>query len=112
MYYRFKAPWAFRGWKKTPYALQTQYGPESLKRPFFTKEVFLELLDCNGEEDVELSALSRESQQIIREYMEHGYLDQSESPMEPMESWQCYHVYPSRYVESVHWSITGKCNFN
>jgi hypothetical protein len=35
MYYRLKAPWAFRGWKKLPYAIQAQYGEDKHERPLF-----------------------------------------------------------------------------
>lgn len=31
--------------------------------------------------------------------------------MEPLQPWQRYYVYPGRYLDAVHWSITGKCNF-
>ncbi|MBP3205333.1 MAG: radical SAM protein [Lachnospiraceae bacterium] len=112
MYYRLKEPWAFRGWKRTPYAIQAMYGKDRHKRPhFFNKDVFLELLDCNGEEVVELSGLSEKTQHIVKEFLEHDIMEQSEMPMTPLQSWQRYHVFPARYMESVHWSITGKCNF-
>ena len=112
MYYRLKEPWTFRGWKLTPYAVQAMYGKGRHTRPyFFNKGVFLELLNCNGEEDVALSELSRETQQIIREFLAHEIMEESEQPMPPMQPWQRYHVFPARYIESVHWSITGKCNF-
>ncbi|MBO6041429.1 MAG: radical SAM protein [Oscillospiraceae bacterium] len=113
MYYRLKAPWAFRGWERTPYAIQAQAGRDKHKRPyFFRQQPFLELLYCNGEEEVDLSSLSAEGRQIFGEFLANGILEQSETPMSPLESWQRYHVFPARYVETVHWSITGKCNFN
>lgn len=112
MYYRLKEPWAFRGWKKTPYAIQAMYGTERHKRPhFFEKEQFLELLYCNGEEAVDLEELSPKAQRIIREFLANDILEQSEQPMAPMQPWQRYVVYAGRYLEMVHWSITGKCNF-
>ena len=113
MYYRLKEPWAFRGWKKTPYAVAAQGGPDKHRRPyFFQKEVFLELLYCNGEEDVDISGFTPETQQIVKEFLTHDILEQSEQTMKPLEPWQRYHVFPARYIESVHWSITGKCNFS
>ena len=47
----------------------------------------------------------------LAELIEHGYVEESEEPLSPLDSWQRYRVYPSRCVESVHWAITGKCNF-
>lgn len=112
MYFRLKKPWAFRGWKLTPYAVQAQYGSDKHKRPvFFEKQVFLDLLNCNGEEDVDPSAFSPKGQQVVKELLAHDMLEQSEDPLGAMESWQRYHIFPARYMESVHWSITGKCNF-
>lgn len=36
MYYRLKEPWAFRGWKKMPFAVQAMYGKDKHKdfRPY------------------------------------------------------------------------------
>ena len=113
MYYRLKEPWAFRGWGRSPFALQAQYGETKHDRPnFLSKEPFLELLYCNGEEDVDIDAFSERGQRVIRELLAHEGMEESVEPMEPLKPWQRYHVYPSRYAENVHWSITGKCNFN
>ena len=112
MYYRLKEPWTFRGWTKMPYAVRAQYGKDKLKRPFFfTKEPFLDLLYCNGEEDVNLSDFCEKAQQIVREFLANDMMEQSETPMPALQGWQRYRVYPARYEESVHWSITGRCNF-
>lgn len=111
MYYRLKEPWAYRGWKKTPYALQAQFGEHKLDRPhFLEKAPFMDLLYCNGEEDVNPADFSEKGRQLIENLTDAGIIESSESPMTPLESFQRYHVYPSRYIESVHWSITGKCN--
>lgn len=112
MYYRLKEPWAFRGWKKTPYAIQAMYGKDKHRKPyFFEKETFLELLNCNGQEKVNPEAFTTKTRQIMKEFLAHDIMEQSEDPMASMQSWQRYHVYTSRYLEAVHWSITGKCNF-
>ena len=112
MYYRLKEPWTFRGWKKTPHAIRAVAGEHKHDAPhFFDKDVFLELLYCNGEEDVAPEALKDETRKIIEEMTAKGLMEQSETKLPPLSPWQRYHVYPARYVESVHWSITGKCNF-
>lgn len=113
MYYRLKEPWAFRGWKKLPFAICATAGELKHTEPILTeKETFLELLCCNGEEDVDLSSFSERGQYIIRNMMKRGFIEESETPLPPLASWQHYFVYPSRHLKSVHWSITGKCNFN
>lgn len=113
MYYRLKAPWAFRGWKKLPYAIQAQYGKDKHSQPHFLgKEEFLDLLYCNGTEDVNPDDFCEKARRIVTELVANDCMEQSETPLEPLESWQRYHVFPARYIKSVHWSITGKCNFN
>lgn len=112
MYYRLKEPYAFRGYKKLPYAIRAEYGKNMFQKPyFFGKEEFLDLLYCNGTEDVNLEELSPKAQRVIQEFAAHEVIESSDEPMKPLQSWQRYHVYPSKYIESAHWSITGKCNF-
>ena len=113
MYFRLKEPWAFRGWKKLPYALRAEYGKHEFDDPaFLTKDIFMDLLHCNGEEDIDLSSFSERGRQSVEDLLKQGYMEQSETPMEPLQGWQRYHLFQSRYIGRVHWSITGKCNFN
>lgn len=113
MYYRLKEPWTFSGWKRTPHAVTAAYGPHKQDKPFFIdKAVFIELLYCNGEEDMDINDFSDTTRKIISEFIEHDMMESSPEKMKPLEPWQRYHVFPSRYIGSVHWSITGKCNFN
>ena len=112
MYYRLKEPYAFRGWKKLPYAICAMKGPKMFDRPtFFDKETFMDMLYFNGQENVDPASLSEKLQTAIEEMCRNDVLEMSEEVMAPLQSWQRYHVYPSRHIESVHWSITGKCNF-
>ena len=113
MYYRLKEPWAFRGWKKLPFAICAMAGKEKHDEPFFMEKApFLDLLCCNGEEDADASAFSEAGRHILKELTAHGIVEQSDTPMKPLSSFQRYRVYPARRLKSVHWSITGKCNFN
>ena len=66
MYYRLNNTFAFRGWKNLPFAIQALDGPRKDLLPlFFQKKPFLDLLSCNGEEDVDLSAFTAEGRQIL-----------------------------------------------
>ena len=112
MYYRLKNTFAFRGWKNLPFAIQALDGPKKDLLPlFFQKKPFLDLLSCNGEEDVDLSAFTAEGRQILDRLLADGIVEQSLTPLLPLESRQRYRVFPSRYLFSVLWSITGRCNF-
>ena len=113
MYYRLKPPWSFRGWSRLPYAVRAESGIHKRENPFFfDKETFLGLLYCNGEENVDINDLHENARKAINKMLEKDMLEQSEQPLPPLESWQRYKVFPSRYIKSVHWSITGKCNFS
>ena len=112
MYYRLTEPYAFRGYKGLPYAIRAEQGKGLLDKPFFFgKETFLALLYCNGTEPVTLEVLDEKTRATFQELLSHGILSASEAPMAPLKSYQRYHVYPSRYLGKVHWSITGRCNF-
>ncbi|MDD6050148.1 MAG: radical SAM protein [Clostridiales bacterium] len=112
MYYRLTEPYAFRGYKGLPYAIRAEQGRKLFDKPlFFGKEPFLALLYCNGTEPVELDALDEKTRAVFQELLSSDILSASETPMAPLKSYQRYHVYPSRYLERVQWSITGRCNF-
>ena len=112
IYYKLKPPYSFRGWRKLPYAIRAEYGERASDRAhFFKKDLFMELLRLNGVEDINPSAMSGEFQQTLKEFLDHDYVESSEEPLGPLEPWQRYRVFPARYIEGVHWAITGKCNF-
>ena len=79
---------------------------------FFEKEPFLDLLYCNGGEDVDPALFSEPGRMFLREFVDAGIIEESTEPLPPLKSYQRYRIYPSRYLESAHWSITGKCNFH
>ena len=84
MYYRLKEPWAFRGWKKLPFAIQAMEGEHRHEKPFLMEKTpFLDLLCCNGEEDVDVSSFSEAGRVVLKEMQD------------------------ADMIESVHWSITG-----
>ena len=70
------------------------------------------LLSCNGEEDVDLSRHDESARKTVERLVQEGVLEQSETPLQPLSRRQRYRIFPARYLRSVHWSITGRCNFN
>ena len=112
MYYRLKEPWAFRGWKGLPYAITAMFGEYRHRTPyFFNKDVFLDLLSCCGEEDIDIATFHPESQKVINEFLEHDMMTLGTEPLGELQGWQRYAVYPSRYLQAALWSITDQCNF-
>lgn len=78
---------------------------------FFDKPTFLQLLHCDGEHDICAENLSDDVRLTFADMIKAGVLVKSDNPLAPPKSYQRYKVYPCRYVDKVHWAITGKCNF-
>ena len=113
MYYRLAEPYAFRGFEGLPYAVRAERGEHAGERAmFFGKGAFLDLLLCDGQHDVDLQALSEDGRKAYERLLGAEALVSGEDPLDPPESYQRYRIYPCRHIESVHWSITGRCNYN
>ena len=105
MFYRLKEPYVFTGYKFLPFAIEAMDGEHYFDKPyFFKKNTFLRLLDCNGQNDME-------ADKVIRELVKIGVIEESETRLEPLRDYQKYHVFKNKYMKSIHWSITGRCNF-
>ena len=112
MYYRLREPYCFRGWKLLPYAIRCEFGEKMFEKPyFFDKETFLLLLCCNGTENIELENFSKKINKIFQELLNNSILESFKYSTEPLKPYQRYHIFNSRFLESVHWAITGKCNY-
>ena len=112
MYYKLDKKFAFRGWKGLPFALRRMDPEGRFERPMFLdKKAFMAALRCNGVEPVDEDSLDEKDRQVLREMVANGLASSSEEPMGRLESYQRHRVYESTYLESVHWSITGKCNY-
>ena len=107
MIYRLKEPYILRGWKGLPWVL--------VKRPRnkthnLLREQFQVLLLCDGKTDVTADMLDETMQKALRQCEENGWVETCPKP-QPLEPDQYYRYFKNRYVESVFWSITGKCNY-
>ena len=59
MYYRLKEPWAFRGWKKLPFAICAMAGKKKNSDPILMEKApFPDLLCCSSEERVDSDGAS------------------------------------------------------
>ena len=89
MYYKLAEPFAFRGFKRLPYAVRAE----------------------SGEHDICAENLSDDVRLTFADMIKAGVLVKSDSPLASPKSYQRYKVYPCRCVDKVHRAITGKCNF-
>ncbi len=112
MYYKLDKKYAFRGWKGLPFALCRMDSKGWLDSPLFLdKDAFLAAMLCNGVELVNEESLDEKARRVLDEMVAHEVAAKADEPFEPLEPYQRHRVYESTYLESVHWSITGKCNY-
>ena len=105
-YYRIKDRYILRGWEKLPYAVvDTETGHAG----FIDSRYFNALSLCTGNADVSLPLVSDSDRAIIHECEEKGIVEPCK-PGHVLTENQKYKKFPVRYIHSVHWSITGRCN--
>lgn len=106
MYYKLNPQFMLRGWQKLPYALVHKGGGV-----IFMKEKEMQALQlCNGKIDVSLPLIPQEIRDMLPAIEENGIISRCEKGdgLNPEQEYKCY---PSRYIRTAHWSITGKCNY-
>ncbi len=106
-YYRLKDKYILRGWDKLPYAI---LNTETNAPDFIDAQHFNALNWCDGRIDTSIPLVSDSQRAIIHEYAEQGIVEPC-APGQAITPEQDYKFYPVRYVNSVYWSITGKCNY-
>ncbi len=107
MYYRLKDNYLLRGWKKLPYAILDK---KTRGAVFMTGEQFAALQFCSGTMAEECALVFPQHKKMLEELLKEGVVEKLESP-KPLNKEQEYIEYPSRYVKTAHWSVTGKCNY-
>ena len=105
--YLISEPYALRGWKRLPYAVQNLHTTETR---FMGKEAFELLSSCNGIFPMEPQTLENWEKHTLEEWLESGLIRRAE-PGEMLAPEQEYRFFPARFKEAVHWSVTGRCNY-
>lgn len=107
MYYKLKPRYCLRGWKKLPWAVVDR----EKNKPLFVSEPVMEALKlCNGNIDMTLPLIPESAKKILPELEKAGFVERCERGT-PIASDQEYRRYPARYIQTAHWSITGRCNY-
>ena len=107
MFYRLKSSYALRGWKGMAWVLVKQ--PEN-QADQLSQEAFQTLLLCDGETELPGGLLNDAMEKALKQYEENGVVESCEE-LQPIEKRQYYKYYHNRFVRSIFWSITGKCNY-
>ena len=107
MFYRLKPNFLLRGWQRAPYAVVDDISRHTC---FVPKKVMDALQLCNGNIDLSLPLIPEEIRHVLPVLEQDGVIEKC-SRGEGIEERQTYHLYPARYIRTVHWSITGHCNY-
>lgn len=107
MYYRLRDNFLLRGWKLLPFAL---YDMKSHSVSFFNKDDFSIVCLCDGEHLVDVSGLAPDRQNTLNDLIKKGIVEKLDHAL-PLNDNQKHKEFPSRYMASAQWSITGKCNY-
>ncbi len=99
--------YALRGWKLLPFALQYWYSP---KTEFFLPDKYKLLEVCDGQTDIVWASLTNEEREQYNIWEKNGFIRQAKQG-DRLLSYQRYRHYDVRFKESIHWSITGRCNY-
>ena len=75
-----------------------------------SRERFQVLLLCDGETDLSSSLLSESMKNSLQQCEAENIIESCTKPC-PLNKDQYYRYFDNRYVSTVLWSITGKCNY-
>lgn len=107
MFYRIKKRYLLRGWERLPYALVDRH----TKRTSFIRRDEFDLLSlCDGTTDLSLPLIPSKMREMVPLLEKEGIIEPC-SNGERLNPEQMYRLYPSRYIKTAHWSITGRCNY-
>lgn len=106
-FYRLKDQFLLRGWEKLPFALVDR---ERGRTVFIPSQEMAALQLCNGKINLDLPLIDPGIRKMIPRIEENGIIEKCERG-DAVRPEQEYRLYPSRYIRTAHWSVTGKCNF-
>lgn len=107
MIYRLNDSFILRGWEKRDWAL---IRVRDNRVRFLSKEAFQALILCDGLTDINEECSDESILAELQKYLREGVVSICDNT-HPIRKEQYYRRYNNRFVRSVVWSITGKCNF-
>lgn len=108
MYYKLSADYEVCNFSDLPCACRNKRTNEYT---FYSLNIPGILLKCNGKVDVDEAGLTDEQRKFLEESLKNGMIAKSEQP-DPMDHPIPVKYYSNRYRKSIHWSITGRCNYH
>lgn len=107
MYFKLNKRYELRGWKLLPFAVCDR---DTGRISFLGKDEFKLLYHCDGLHDLSKEEYTDDTRKFLDIVINQGII--SECMMgDTLKKSQEYIQYDSRFIKTVQWSITGKCNF-
>lgn len=103
---RIRPEYLLRGWQGLPYALVRRGGGPT----FMNAGAFRTARFCNGRFEATSPVFMGEAKLYLEELDRLGFLEYLDEPGH-LEPEQEYKLHSNRYLEAVHWSLTGRCNY-
>jgi len=98
---------ALRGWRDRPHAI-VSFNTGRVR--FLTQREWLLLSFCNGQTDLSLYQMVPGQKEMLARAEATGIIRPPRAG-EAITAAQRYHFFDNVYMERVHWSITGRCNY-
>ena len=109
MRYVLNRQFALRGWKRLPWAIV--HRPENSVR-FLDAPTFRALELCDGAIDLDLPLIVDRIRKTVSELERQGAVRKLvDGEHAALAHDQRYARHPNRFIETAHWSITGRCNY-
>lgn len=99
--------YSYCGYKKLPFGIYDNLSAETF---FFDRDKYSLLLDCDNNTDIDLDNLNEDDLKFIKESINKGFIREANKD-DYIKEHQSYIKYPCVYKKSVHFSITGNCNY-
>lgn len=108
MYYRLSSDYEVCSFKGLPCTCRNK---KTNQYQFYEKEIAEILFKCNGKSDVDFDTLPESHRFFLSKALESGIIAKSAQP-DPMDGPIPVKYFSNRYRKSIHWSITGRCNYH
>lgn len=105
-YARLKKDWLLRGWTDEPRTLLNWHSGDCRQ---LSEAMFQVAQACNGQADFDHIDGYLQKNILLGKLIAKGFAEEC-SPGEQLDPYQQYRLADNPYIQSVHWSITGRCN--
>jgi len=107
LFYLLKPFLELCGYKALPFAL---YHRQKQRTFYFNKEQFQIIYGCDGQHDLKPEEMTEKQKLVFEELIKQEWIAPCEEGQKLLPKQQ-YRCFPNYSKETVHWSITGDCNF-